>query len=60
MDRMNVAVIGVGYWGKKIVSEYASMSKTDPNVNLVGVCDVFEDNLKFCKEKYDVDRKSVV
>lgn len=54
MDKMNVAVIGVGYWGKKIVSEYASMSKTDPNVNLLGVCDVFNDNLKFCKEKYSV------
>jgi predicted dehydrogenase len=54
MDKMNVAVIGVGYWGKKIASEYALMGKTDPSVNLLGVCDVFEDNLKFIKEKYDV------
>ncbi|MCW4010415.1 MAG: Gfo/Idh/MocA family oxidoreductase [Candidatus Bathyarchaeota archaeon] len=54
MDKMNVAVIGVGYWGKKIASEYALMSKTNPSVQLLGVCDVFEDNLKFCKEKYDV------
>ncbi|MCW4018873.1 MAG: Gfo/Idh/MocA family oxidoreductase [Candidatus Bathyarchaeota archaeon] len=51
---MNVAVIGVGYWGKKIASEYALMGKTEPNVNLIGVCDVFEDNLAFCKEKYGV------
>jgi predicted dehydrogenase len=51
---MNVAVIGVGYWGKKIASEYALMSKDNSNVNLLGVCDVFEENLKFCKEKYDV------
>ena len=54
MDKMNIAVIGVGYWGKKIASEYALMSKTDPNVNLLGVCDVFDDNLKYFKEKYDV------
>jgi UDP-N-acetylglucosamine 3-dehydrogenase len=54
MDNINVAVIGVGYWGKKIVSEYASISKADPSVNLLGVCDVFDDNLKFCKEKYNV------
>ena len=54
MDKLNVGVIGVGYWGKKIASEYALLSKTDPSVNLLGVCDVFEDNLKFCKEKYGV------
>ncbi len=54
MDKLNVGVIGVGYWGKKIASEYALMSKTDPSVNLFGVCDVFEDNLNFCKEKYGV------
>ena len=54
MDTLNVAVIGVGYWGKKVASEYALLSKIDPSVNLLGVCDVFDDNLKFCKEKYDV------
>ena len=52
MDKINVVVIGVGYWGKKVVSEYALMSKND--VHLLGVCDVFDDNLKFCKEKYDL------
>lgn len=54
MDKMNVGVIGVGYWGKKIASEYSLMQKADPDVNLLGVCDVFEDNLKFCKDNYDV------
>jgi UDP-N-acetylglucosamine 3-dehydrogenase len=54
MDKLNVGVIGVGYWGKKIASEYALMGQTDPSVNLLGVCDVFEDNLKFCKEKFCV------
>jgi UDP-N-acetylglucosamine 3-dehydrogenase len=54
MDKLNVGVIGVGYWGKKITTEYALLSKTDPSVNLLGVCDVFEDNLEFCKEKFGV------
>ena len=49
-----MAVIGVGYWGKKILSEYSLLSKSNQNVNLVGACDVFDDNLKFCKEKYDL------
>lgn len=51
---MNVGVIGVGYWGKKIASEYAIMCKNDPDINLLGVCDVFDENLVFCKDKYDV------
>jgi UDP-N-acetylglucosamine 3-dehydrogenase len=54
MEKMNVGVIGVGYWGKKIASEYALMGKSDPNVNLFGVCDVFNENLVFCKDKYSV------
>lgn len=54
MERLNVAVIGVGYWGKKIASEYALIGNNSSNVNLLGVCDVFDDNLKFCKERYDV------
>ena len=29
MEKMNVGVIGVGYWGKKIASEYALMCKSD-------------------------------
>jgi len=51
---MNVAVIGAGYWGKKIVSEYAELAKGDSGVSLHSVCDLSEDNLKFCEGKYDV------
>ena len=54
MDNINVGVIGVGYWGKKVVSEYAQLCKGDSNINLLGVCDVFEDNLKFCRETYKI------
>ena len=58
MENINVGVIGIGYWGKKVVSEYAQLSKGDSNINLLGVCDVFEDNLKFCKDAYDVPYRS--
>lgn len=54
MRKMNVAVIGVGYWGKKIVSEYAQLAKRDSGVSLHSVCDLLEENLKFCEGKYDV------
>jgi len=54
MRKVNVAVIGVGYWGKKIVSEYAQLAKRNYSVNLHAVCDLSEENLKCCKGNYEV------
>ncbi len=54
MSKVNVAVIGVGYWGKKITSEYAQLAKRDSSVSLHSICDSSEENLKFCKGNYDV------
>ena len=50
MAKFNVGVIGVGYWGKKIVDEYSKIE----NVNVVGVADPDEKMLAFCKERYGV------
>jgi len=50
MAKFNVGVIGVGYWGKKIVDEY---SKID-DANLLGVSDLDEKNLSYCEERYGV------
>jgi len=47
-----VAVIGAGYWGKKVISEYAQLSKKNSNVRLYAVCDLRKENLKFCKENF--------
>ena len=54
MRKMNVAVIGVGYWGKKIVSEYAQLAKRNSAVRLHTACDLLEENLKFCEGNYHV------
>ena len=51
MEDFNVGVIGIGYWGRKIVDEY---SKLD-NVRLVGVSDLKEENLRFCADRYGVE-----
>jgi predicted dehydrogenase len=45
---MRVGVIGVGYWGKKIVDEYIRMGED------IIVSDINKENLKFCEEKYDI------
>jgi UDP-N-acetylglucosamine 3-dehydrogenase len=52
MKKMNVAVIGAGYWGKKIVCEYSQLAKSNSKVNLSAVCDLSKENLQFCNENY--------
>jgi predicted dehydrogenase/predicted transcriptional regulator len=49
-----VAVIGAGYWGKKLVYEYTSAQCNRGNVLLAGVCDISPAALAFCKEKFSV------
>lgn len=56
--KMNVAIIGVGYWGKKIATEYSYLSKKDAQINLYAVCDVFDENLEFCKEKLEIPHQT--
>lgn len=50
MKKVDIGVIGVGYWGKKVLSEYAQLTRGNPSVNLFGASDLSEDNLKFCED----------
>jgi UDP-N-acetylglucosamine 3-dehydrogenase len=50
MSRFQVAVLGVGYWGKKIVDEYSNI----PGVKVKAVSDQLDSNLEFCKDRYGV------
>lgn len=54
MRKVNVAVIGAGYWGKKIVSEYMGLSKKNYSVTLHSVCDPLEENQKFLLGNYSI------
>ena len=58
MKKLNVAVIGVGYWGKKIVYEYSQLAKSNPNLNLYSVCDLSMKTLQLCNENYDIPNVS--
>jgi UDP-N-acetylglucosamine 3-dehydrogenase len=53
-EKLNVAVVGLGYWGKKVATEYSLLSKKDRTVNLLGACDILEKNLEFSKKKLKV------
>lgn len=50
MSKFNVGIIGVGYWGKKLVDEFTKVE----SVKVVGVSDVDEKNLAFCADRYGV------
>jgi len=42
MNKINVAMIGFGYWGKNILRNLLDMD----NVNVIGICDANESNLE--------------
>jgi predicted dehydrogenase len=50
MAKFNVGIIGIGYWGKKILDEFSKVE----NVNIAGVSDLDEKNLAFAAERYGV------
>jgi predicted dehydrogenase len=49
-DTVNVGVVGAGYWGKKVISEYSELTKENPNVNLTHICDLQNENLLHCSK----------
>jgi UDP-N-acetylglucosamine 3-dehydrogenase len=55
--KINVAVLGAGYWGRKVLSEYLELEKANPNVRLVKVCDLLEDNLNYCRDKLHLEQE---
>jgi UDP-N-acetylglucosamine 3-dehydrogenase len=57
---VNVGVIGAGYWGKKVISEYLALAKEDPNVSLLRVCDVQEQNLRCCSEVFRIPKEQLL
>lgn len=50
MGKYNVGIIGVGYWGKKIVDEFTKVE----DANVIGVSDLDDKNLQFCAEKFGI------
>jgi predicted dehydrogenase len=57
--KINLAVIGAGYWGRKVIAEYLRLSKVDPLFNLAGVCDLKDENLQFCKDNLHISKEKL-
>lgn len=53
---LNVAVVGAGYWGRKVITEYLQLGLINPKIKLVRVCDLKKENLDFCKEALKIGK----
>jgi predicted dehydrogenase len=51
MPRFQVGVLGVGYWGRKIVEEWSAI----PNVQVRAVSDLADKNLELAKDRYAIE-----
>ena len=58
-DTTSVAVIGAGYWGKKVSSEYLTLEREQERC-LLYVCDNLEDNLRYCNENFNIPRSRLL
>ena len=47
----NIAVIGAGYWGKKVLAEYVQLARRNAELDLPFVCDFEENRLRCCSEE---------
>lgn len=54
-EQLNIAVIGAGYWARKVIPEYQDITKQIEQVKLVGVFDLNEENLSYCKNRLNVE-----
>jgi predicted dehydrogenase len=56
-SKLGVAVIGTGYWGKKLVGEYLALSKERNDTELRYVVDIDKDRLASIAHDFDLPRK---
>jgi predicted dehydrogenase len=54
MPPIRIGVIGLGYWGTKVVGEYLDLSRREVGVELVKVCDMNPDVLRSCAIKFQI------
>jgi len=52
LTKFKVGIIGTGYWGRKGVEEFSNIQ----NVSVEAIADLSEENLKFCADRFKVQR----
>jgi UDP-N-acetylglucosamine 3-dehydrogenase len=52
MSRLNIAVIGAGYWGKKVIAQILDLARTGDDVSLYSVADSSPIALEQCRKEF--------
>jgi len=52
MGRLNIAVIGAGYWGRKVIAQILDLARTGDDVNLYSVTDSSPIALEQCRKEF--------
>jgi len=52
MNRLNIAVIGAGYWGKKVIAQILDIARTGEEINLYSVADSSPIALEQCRKEF--------
>jgi UDP-N-acetylglucosamine 3-dehydrogenase len=52
MSRLNIAVIGAGYWGKKVIAQILDLARTGDEMNLYSVADSSPIALEQCRKEF--------
>src|SRR5207302_9643414 len=52
MSRLNIAVIGAGYWGKKVIAQILDLARTGDEMNLYSVADSSPIALENCRKEF--------
>jgi predicted dehydrogenase len=61
MDKaLNVAIVGAGYWGTKLIREYLLASKERENIVLKAICDINSDRLKRIEKEISLPKSVLI
>jgi UDP-N-acetylglucosamine 3-dehydrogenase len=52
MSRLNIAVVGAGYWGKKVIAQILDLARTGDDMNLYSVADSSPIALEQCRKEF--------
>src|SRR5438128_2234057 len=52
MSRLNIAVIGAGYWGKKVIAQILDIARTGDEINLHSIADSSPIALEQCRKEF--------
>ena len=55
-EKINIAIVGTGYWGTKLIREYYLLSREGGPINIYGVCDISREQIENAIKTAGVDR----